>query len=167
MRFKSSTLYTILGSGVALAFIGHGILGLKGYEKFNELVIGNYDKVLGGSMSVETATSWVNVVGVLDIALAVAFIGLIVAARREHPIAYSPLALGLFGWAMVWGFLTAFSRFSATMNGAQIWDVVERGPNYLLPAGLMYIIYTRLAEKKPQTSQRRTEIDHRAGAAHA
>jgi hypothetical protein len=34
-------LYPILGSAVALAFLGHGILGAKGQESFVELVDGH------------------------------------------------------------------------------------------------------------------------------
>lgn len=141
-RSRSTTiLYSILGSGVALAFLGHGILGAKGEPKFIGLVTGSYDKLLGGSMSTGTAENIVNVIGWLDIGLAVVFAGLVVAAIQKRGIAYSPLAMGLFTWAATWGFLTALSRFTAVLDGAKTWDVVERGPNYLLPAGLVYLIY--------------------------
>lgn len=153
-RTKSSViLYSILGAGVSLAFLGHGILGAKGQERFIELVTGTYDKVLGGAMSHDTAVTWVNVIGYLDIALAALFAGLVVAAIAGRHIAYSTAAMALFGWAAVWGFLTALSRFTETMNGREIWDVVERGPNFMLPAGLIYLIYRiRKAEaaKKPE-----------------
>lgn len=143
MRQSRTTtiLYSILGSGVALAFLGHGILGAKGLPKFSDLVTGNYDTMLGGSMSGATATSLVNVIGWFDIALAVVFVGLVIAAVTQKAIAYSPLATGLFAWAAIWGFLTALSRFTATLNGADVWDVVERGPNYMAPAGLVYLTY--------------------------
>ena len=147
---RSKALYGLLGSGVALAFFGHGVLGAKGEEKFVALVTGTYDKVLGGTMSTSTATSWVNVVGWLDIALAIVFVGLVIAALTDRDnIAYSPVAMYLFGWAMVWGFLTALSRFTAEMNGKEVWDVVERGPNYLLPAALVYIVYKATHVTKP------------------
>src|SRR5215213_603937 len=141
-RSRSTTiLYSVLGSGVALAFLGHGIVGAKGEEKFVALVTGTYDKLLGGSMSDSAATTFVNVIGWVDIALAVVFAGLVIAALTQKAIAYSPLAIGLFAWALAWGFLTALSRFTAVLNGAQVWDVVERGPNYMAPAGLVYLIY--------------------------
>jgi hypothetical protein len=151
-RSRSITiLYSILGTGVALAFLGHGVLGAKGQASFVELVTGTYDKLLGGTMSESTATSWVNVIGWLDIVLAVVFAGLVVAAIAQKSIAYSPVAIGLFGWAAVWGFLTALSRFTAVLDGAEVWDVVERGPNYLAPAGLVYLIYRiRKGEATPQ-----------------
>src|SRR5918995_1923600 len=151
-RSRSITiLYTILGSGVALAFLGHGILGAKGQASFVELVTGTYDKLLGGSMSESTATTWVNIIGWLDIALAVVFVGFVIAAIAQKAIAYSPVAIGLFAWAAIWGFLTALSRFTAVLDGAEVWDVVERGPNYLAPAGLVYLIY-RL--RKGEVTQR-------------
>jgi hypothetical protein len=141
-RSRSTTiLYSILGSGVALAFLGHGVLGAKGEEKFVALVTGTYDKLLGGSMSDSTATTIVNLIGWIDIALAVVFAGLVIAAIAQKAIAYSPLAMALFAWAAAWGFLTALSRFTAVLNGAEVWDVVERGPNYMAPAGLLYLIY--------------------------
>jgi hypothetical protein len=148
---STTILYSILGSGVALAFLGHGILGAKGEEKFVGLVTGTYDKLLGGSMSAGTATTWVNVIGWLDIALAAVFAGLVVAAIMRKAVAYSPLAIGLFAWAAAWGFLTALSRFTAVLNGAEVWDVVERGPNYLLPAGIAYLIYR---VRKDETTSR-------------
>jgi hypothetical protein len=153
-RSRSTTiLYSILGSGVALAFLGHGILGAKGEEKFVALVTGTYDKLLGGSMSDATATTWVNVIGWLDIALAVVFAGLVVAAIARKAIAYSPFAIGLFAWAAAWGFMTALSRFTAVLDGAETWDVVERGPNYLLPAGLVYLLFRIRKDERAERSE--------------
>ena len=155
MRSRTTTiLYSILGSGVALAFLGHGILGAKGSEKFVALVTGTYDKVLGGTMSTGTANDIVKVIGGIDIALVVVFAGLVIAAIYRKAIAYSPLAMGLFAWAALWGFLTALSRFTATLNGQEVWDVVERGPNFMLPAALVYGIYkirtTKAIEEVPE-----------------
>lgn len=144
-------LYGIFGTGVMLAFLGHGVLGAKGKESFIELVTGSYSEVLGGTMSASTAETYVNVIGWVDIALAAVILTLVYAAIREHPIAYSRVALGVFGWAAVWGFLTALSRFTAGFEGIAIWDVVERGPNYLLPAGIVYIVYKVRQERMPRT----------------
>lgn len=156
-------LYALGGTGVALMFLGHGILGLKSTDTFIGLVQGNYDKVLGGSMSTDAATTIVNVIGGVDVALAVLFLALVVAALRGSEIAYSPLAMGLFGWAAAWGFLTALSRFTAVMNGAEIWDFVERGANYLLPAALVYLVYQVRKERVPSVKPARTEARrHRA-----
>lgn len=141
-RSKTTTiLYGILGTGVALAFLGHGVLGAKGDETFLELVDGSYDKLLGGSMSQDTAVGIVNAIGWIDITLFVVFAGLVYAAIAGKRIAYSTPAMALFGWAALWGFLTAASRFTAELNGKEVWDVIERGPNFLLPAGLVYLIY--------------------------
>jgi len=152
-------LYALLGSGVALAFFGHGILGARGEPKFIGLLTGTYDKLLGGTMSTGTADNIVNVIGGIDIAVAVVFAGLVIAAVSRKAIAYSPLALGLFGWAAFWGLVTALSRFTATLNGHDIWDVIERGPNFMLPAAVAYGIY------KIRTSTTRDEIAPVAPAA--
>jgi len=154
MKVRTKTLYGILGGGVSLAFLGHGVLGTKSKESFIELVTGSYDKVLGGTMSASTAQDWVNFIGWLDIGLAVAFLGLTVAALTgRNSIAYSPVAMYLFGWAMVWGFLTALSRYTAGLEGIAIWDVVERGPNYLAPAALVYIVHRKMHPAAPATSK--------------
>jgi hypothetical protein len=160
-RTKSSViLYSVLGSGVALAFLGHGILGAKAKDSFLELLTNSYDKLLGGTMSHDTAVGLVNVIGYLDIGLAAIFAGLVVAAIRHKAIAYSTPAMILFGWATLWGFLTALSRFTATLNGREIWEFIERGPNYLLPAGVLYLIYRiRKAEATQPTAQPILEID--------
>jgi hypothetical protein len=150
-RTKSSViLYSILGSGVTLAFVGHGILGAKAKESFLELITNSYDKLLGGTMSHDSAVAWVNTIGYLDITLAAIFAGLVVAAIAGKGLAYSKPAMFLFGWAAVWGFLTALSRFTATLNGREIWEFVERGPNYLLPAALVYLIYRIRKAERPQ-----------------
>jgi len=141
-RTKSSyILYAILASGVSLAFLGHGVLGAKAEPKFIDLVTGTYDKVLGGTMSHTTAVGIVNTVGYFDIFLAIVFAGLVVGAIASKRFVFSTPAMILFGWAAIWGFLTALSRFTAVMNGKEVWDVIERGPNYMLPAGLIYLIY--------------------------
>jgi hypothetical protein len=154
MKIQARTLYGFLGAGVTLAFLGHGILGAKGKESFIELVTGSYDKVLGGTMSVSTAENWVNTIGWLDIGLAAAFLGLTVSALTgRDAIAYSPVAMYLFGWAMVWGFLTALSRYTAGLEGIAVWDVVERGPNYLAPAAMVYVVHRRLHAGAPAKAE--------------
>lgn len=154
MKIQTRTLYGFLGAAVTLAFLGHGILGAKGKESFIELVTGSYDKVLGSTMSTNTAENWVNFIGWLDIGLAVAFLVLTISALRgRDSIAYSPFAMYLFGWAMVWGFLTALSRYTAGFEGIAIWDVVERGPNYLAPAAMVYIVHRKLHERSPAKAE--------------
>jgi hypothetical protein len=75
----------------------------------------------------------------------------VAALTGRDSIAYSPVAMYLFGWAMVWGFLTALSRYTAGLEGIAVWDVVERGPNYLAPAALVYIVYKKMYSAAPAT----------------
>jgi hypothetical protein len=163
-RSVAKVLYVLGGTGIALTFLGHGILGLKSSDTFIDLVTGNYDKVLGGSMSTDAATTIVNVIGGIDVAVAVAFLALVVAAWRGSEIAYSPLAIWLFGWATAWGFLTALSRFTAVMNGAEIWDFVERGANYMLPAMLTYLVYA-VRKERVATQTRPDRVEARGDRA--
>jgi len=164
-RSKTTTiLYALLGTGVSLAFLGHGVLGAKAQDTFLELATGSYDKLLGGSMSQDTAVAIVNTIGWIDIALSVVFAGLVYAAIAGKKIAYSTPAMVLFGWAAFWGFVTALSRFTAELNGKEVWDVIERGPNFLLPAALVYLIYQvrkdrpEVTIEPPGTAEREPEI---------
>jgi hypothetical protein len=141
IRLRLTTIYPLMAIGVALMFLGHGILALKGDEKFVGLVTASYDELLGSTVSADTATSLVNVIGAIDVLAAAAFLALALAARRGRTIAYSVGAMWLFGAAGAWAFITALSRFTATLNGAQIWDVVERGANFVLPLVLVYVIH--------------------------
>ena len=68
---------------------------------------------------------------------------------------------------MVWGFLTALSRFTAVMNGAEIWDVVERGPNFMLPAALVYMVYKVRQEGSPAEQPRAGPNGRPTGCAHS
>jgi len=156
MKVRTTTIYGILGSGIALAFLGHGVLGTKSKDSFIELVTGTYDHVLGGTMSASTAQDWVNFVGWLDIGLAMVFAGFVLAVLTgRDSIAYSPVAMYLFGWAMLWGFLTALSRYTASdFAGIAIWDVVERGPNYLAPAAMVYIVHRKLHSAAPERTSK-------------
>lgn len=96
-RSRTSTLlYAILGTGVALAFLGHGVLGAKAQDTFLDLVTGSYDKLLGGTMSHDTAVGIVNAIGWIDVALFVVSAGLVYAAIAGKRIAYSRLATALF-----------------------------------------------------------------------
>jgi hypothetical protein len=42
----------------------------------------------------------------------------------------------------------------AIMDGAEIWDVVERRPNFKLPAALLYLVYNVREER----SRRRVRL---------
>ena len=139
------TLYTILSIGLIGTFLGHGAWAIGGNEKFIELLTGSLDHVLGLSVSATTAETIVRVIGAVDLVLATAMAALLAGALRGtgalHRLAYSNTAVAIYVWAVLWGFVTAAARMTAA--GAvfpEIWDLVERAPNWMLPMALAYLV---------------------------
>jgi hypothetical protein len=135
-------IYVILGVAAIASFFGHAMWAVRGKDKFVELVTGSFDHVLGISVGTSTATNMVKVIGYWDIALsvvmAVAVIGFLQKSGPLHRFALSPLMLGVWVWAIFWGFATGASRMSgAGVWYPEVWDLVERGPNFLVPAALL------------------------------
>jgi len=115
-------------------------------DKFPTLLSGSLDNVLGVSITQETAETWVQVIGFADLAvvavMAVMLIGNILAKGPLYEFAYSRTALAFYAWGALWGFVTAASRVTAAGEFyPEIWDVVERMPNFMLPAALVYLVY--------------------------
>jgi hypothetical protein len=140
-------LYSILSFGVIATFVGHGAFAVSGKDSFIELLTGSLDHVFGATMSVDTADTVVRFIGGADIALAsvmtLMLVGVLLGRGRLHRFAYSNVAIGVYTWAVVWGFVTAFARMTAVGQiYPEFWDLVERGPNWMLPAGLVYLIMT-------------------------
>jgi hypothetical protein len=106
---------------------------------------GSLDNVFGYTMSARSGETVVKLIGYADIAVAVALAAFVVGALLErgalYRLAYSKAAMGVFAWAAVWGFATAFSRItSADTWYPEVWDWVERAPNFVLPAAMIYVI---------------------------
>jgi hypothetical protein len=129
-------VYAILGIGLVLEFFGHAVWAIKGEDKFVALVTGSADNI-GIAMGSSTGLDLVHTVGYLDLALSVVFAAIIVSFFTSWArFATSELAIVLLSWASIWGFLTALSRMTANGWG-DVWDVVERGPNFFLPLALV------------------------------
>lgn len=138
-------LYSVLSVGVIATFFGHGAWAVGAKDSFVALLTGSVDNVLGATMSTSTGESIVRVIGVADIALAAAMALMLVGALRGagalYRFAYSNIAVGVYAWAVVWGFVTAFARMTAVGEFfPEVWDWVERAPNWMLPAALIYLI---------------------------
>ena len=166
---RNRIIYALLTVGAIGAFLGHGMFAVDSKDSFIKLFTGSFDHVLGVTVSTETATTWVNAIGWLDIGVAVVLTAMLVGSLRGrgrlYELAYSPIALVIYGWATLWGFVTAASRMTAVGQFLpEVWDLVERAPNFMLPAALMYLIYqhrldhsrtkatTESIEKVPQSS---------------
>jgi hypothetical protein len=134
--------YLVLILAAMTSFFGHAMWAVRGEGKFVDLVTGSFDHVLGVTVGNGTATTIVNAIGGWDIFLttlmAVAFIGFF---RNEGPLrrfALSPIMIGVWGWAILWGFATGAARMSgAGVWYPEVWDLVERGPNFLVPTALL------------------------------
>ena len=143
---RNRYIYTLLSIGAIGAFFGHGMWAVDGKDTFVELFRGTFDNVLGVTVSTETATNWVQAIGWFDIAIAallvVMLIGNIMATGALYEFAYGKVAMVVYAWAILWGFLTAAARVTAVADFyPEVWDVVERAPNFMLPAALLYLVY--------------------------
>jgi len=139
-------LYGLLGIGAIATFFGHGMWAVRGKDTFVTLFTGSVDNVLGITVSARTGETWVKAIGWFDVAVSVALAALVIGAIAErgtlYRLAYSPVAILLFGWAAVWGFATAFSRMTAPGEFyPEVWDWVERAPNFMLPVALIYVVW--------------------------
>lgn len=139
------TLYVILSIGVIGTFFGHGAWAIGGKESFVGLLTNSLDEVFGYTMSETTGERIVRGIGSLDLALALIMGAMLFGVLRGggalHRFAYSSFAIGIYAWAVLWGFVTAASRMTAAgVFFPEIWDLVERAPNFMLPAALIYIV---------------------------
>jgi hypothetical protein len=141
------TLYAILSIGLIGTFLGHGAWAIGGKDTFIELLTGSVDHVFGATMSADTGEAIVRVIGGVDLVLAAAMTLMLVGALRGagalHRFAYSNAALAVYSWAILWGFATAAARMTSVGEFfPEVWDLVERAPNWMLPAALAYLVVT-------------------------
>ena len=97
-------------------FLGHGVFAFQAAPHFRLLLMGS----LG--VSEETAASVLPVIGTIDFAIA--------ALALIKPIRAVLL------WGTLWGLLTGLAR---PLSGREIWDFVERWPNWGIPLALLFV----------------------------
>jgi hypothetical protein len=154
---RNRILYSLLSIGAIGAFFGHGMWAVDGKKSFVTLFTGSFDHVLGVDVATNTATNWVKGIGWFDLAVAVVMAlmlaGVLVGKGALYRLAYSPIAVVIYGWGVLWGFATAASRVTAVGDFyPEIWDVVERAPNFMLPAALIWLIYQHRLDHRPTTT---------------
>lgn len=155
---RERVVYALLVVGGIGMFLGHGVLAFLGQPSFIELITGSFDRVLKLSVSKETATVWLDVIGSVDLGIAALMLLMLVGDIRGtgalYRFAYSRTALVVYCWAALWGFVTAGSRVTAVGElFPELWDVLERAPNFMLPAALAYLVY-RHRSVGPEPSDR-------------
>lgn len=144
---RNRTIYTLLSLGLIGGFLGHGMFAATlENDKFPLLFSGTLDNVLGVTVSQGTAETWVQIIGFADLAVVALLIAMLVgniqAKGALFEFAYGKVALVIYAWGAIWGFLTAASRVTAAGQVyPEVWDVVERAPNFMLPAALVYMVY--------------------------
>lgn len=106
----------ILRIGVAGEFLGHGVFAILGKADWIKWTV----QLTG--FSTEMATTFILVVGLMDVLLA--------ALVLFKPI--RPVLL----WMAFWGFWTALVR---PLVGLPIWDFIERFANAAAPLALYYL----------------------------
>lgn len=135
-------VYVLLGLAAIATFFGHAMWAVRGKDSFVELVTGSFDNLFGVTVGTDTATTMVKAIGGVDIFLsvlmAVALVGFLSQNGALRRFALSPVMIGVWSWAILWGFTTGASRMSgAGVWYPEVWDLVERGPNFLVPAALL------------------------------
>lgn len=155
MNITFRRVYIFLGTATVLSFFGHAMWAVRAKESFVELVTGSFDHVLGVSVGNGTAEGLVRTIGGVDIGLSIvmaaALFGFIQGRGRLYAFATSPFMLAVWTWAVIWSFATAASRMSgAGLWYPEVWDLVERGPNFLVPAAL--IVLTLALRRDEQTA---------------
>jgi len=107
------TLEWVLRIALFGEFLGHGIFAYRAAPNFQQLMAGS----LG--ITTDAAAQILPVIGVID--FGVAILALVYPMRA------------LLMYAAIWGLLTGLSR---PVSGLEIWDFVERWPNWGVPFAL-------------------------------
>jgi hypothetical protein len=120
-------------------------------------------------MGIGTATEVVRGIGSVDLIMAglivVTIVGILRGSGSLYRFALSPIALAIFVWATIWGFMTAVSRpLGAGVFWPEILDVVERGPNWMLPGAILFITLlarrSKIRQVAPKVERPRPEPRH-------
>jgi hypothetical protein len=155
---RNRVIYTLLSIGLIGGFLGHGMFAATlTNDKFPTLLTGTFDNLFGVTMSQGTAEAWVQAIGFFDLAVVAVLVAMLVgniqAKGALYEFAYSKFALVLLAWGALWGFLTAGSRVTAAGElYPELWDVVERAPNFLLPAAMVYLVYQHRLDHSVEAS---------------
>jgi hypothetical protein len=165
---RNRVIYTLLSIGLIGGFLGHGMFAATlTNDKFPTLLSGTFDNVLGVTVSQGTAETWVQIIGFADLAVVAVLIAMLVGNIRAKGVlfelAYSRFALVIFAWGAIWGFVTAVSRVTAAGEFyPEVWDIVERAPNFMLPAALVYLVYQHRLDHsvEPTTAKDVTSTAH-------
>jgi hypothetical protein len=145
-------VYLILAGGAFLFFFGHGAqAAFENSEKFRGLVSNSLNNVFGTSTSVNdwAISTAVRTIGWTDITISLVIVVFAIGVHRRHGalarFATSRFAIAIFAYGAFYAFVNPpFHAGLATAAGnfyPDVWGVVERGPNFLVPVALLYLTY--------------------------
>ena len=97
-------------------FLGHGVFAYQAAPDFRLMMMGS----LG--VAEETAATALPVIGIIDFVIAAL-------------VLVKPIRAVLL-WGAIWGLLTGLAR---PLSGKEIWDFVERFPNWGIPLALLLV----------------------------
>ena len=160
-------VYLILAGAAFLMFFGHGAwAAFENAEKFRGLASDSLNNLFGTSTNLQdwAISTAVRTAGWTDITLSLVIVVFAIGVCRGHGalarIAASRFAIAIFAWGAFYGFVNAvFHAGLVTAAGSfypNVWDVVERGPNFLVPAALVYLTYI-LRRPGSSSSTRRSQ----------
>lgn len=160
-------LAILTGIGMVGSYLGHGAFAAQGKDGFLKLLQGSFKNTFGVVVDPATADSVVRSIGWLDIGVsalyALAVIGLIFGSGALYRFAVSRVMVGLYSVGIVWGFLTAASRPASTSwVDWNIWDLVERAPNFVLPLIGVYLLLELRRAMRARSSERPVSAHRRA-----
>jgi hypothetical protein len=115
----------ILRVAIAVVFAVHGLEALKAHPGFIDFIISSGANVLGMRISEGGALHALEIIGVIDMAVALAIL------VRPHP--------AVLWWAAFWGLVTALSRVTANGIGGYP-DVLVRSTHVLVPVALWLLL---------------------------
>lgn len=150
---RNKSLYTVLAIGAIGEFVGHAAWAVTAKDTFVKLLTGSLDHALGVTMSTSTGETVVRAIGFFDFGIALVLVAMLIGNITWRGIlyrlAYSSTAMVLYSWAAIWGFVTAASRVTAVgVLFPAFWDLVERAPNFMLPAALVLLVRHHRADHR-------------------
>ncbi|MEX0886536.1 MAG: hypothetical protein WD009_08870 [Phycisphaeraceae bacterium] len=147
-RLRLPLARDLLRTLVAVVFTVHGLQALYANPGFIDLIIGTFNQMLGLRVSEGAAVLMLRVIGVVDLAVALALLAcprplLVPRAAWPPPPADSTtrrlIVPALLLWLAFWGFVTALSRLTALgyRSGLDEYpELLMRAPHFLAPLAL-------------------------------
>lgn len=144
LKARASITSWLLRIGLAVVFATHGLECLMKNPEFIDLIIGSINNIFGIRWSEATAVQIMQVIGWVDIVVAIAVL------LKPHKY--------LLAWLLFWSALTAFSRMTALGTGAYT-EVLMRASHILAPLAI-YMLSRHLYKKSynsDKTNQQHAE----------